>query len=203
MSLAGEPTMGNSPHTLVHGAEYIVQYRIDHARRQDEASRTAARLHAKRGEMRMATLALWKAIQWRQIGLMESWGRRDNSLGRFGTRFRRAASERGMDGIADVLDRVAGLDDEHLVRRMREAPWWVWQRHERSLAARVVAGEHVSVRDDQRDTLRVSAMYAARRHLADTTGFPAWLDIVPTHTALSDRIERLRSVIGVTAPERI
>ena len=181
----------------------IVRYRIDHAVREGEAAQAVAGAAADAGDLRAATLALWKAIQWWQIGLMESWGQRDNSLGRFGTRFRRAASERGLDDLADDLDRFAGLDDGHLMRRMREAPWWVWQRHERSLAARRAVGEHVSVRDDQRDTLRVSAMYAARRHPADTTSFPAWLGIVPTHTELSARIERLRSVIGVTAAKLI
>ena len=166
----------------------VVRYRIDHAAREDRAARDGALAHAERGDLRLATLALWKAIQWRQIGLMESWGERDNSLGRFGTRFRRLAADHDCADVADELDRLAGLDDAHLARRMGDAPWWVWQRHERSLAARRAVGEDVSARTDQRDTLRVSAMYAARR----SDAVEPWLGLA------SDAADVRRSVAWLT-----
>lgn len=64
-------------------------------------------------------------VKWLRVWFMESWGERDNSLGRVGSRFDRLVAARGMGAVTDALNNVASLDDEYVPQRMASAPDWV------------------------------------------------------------------------------
>ena len=74
------------------------------------------------------------------------------------------------------------------------APNWVWERHDRSWRARRHVGETVSRREDARDTLRVCALYEARR--VQGPPYPAWLTIPTEAGALEARAARLAELSG-------
>lgn len=134
-----------------------------------------------------ASLTLWRAIQLTQIALMTGWGHRDDSLGRFGTRFAIAAAEHGQPALPARLDTLMDLDPDSLRRRFRDAPDWVRLRHDRSYRSRVAIGENIDRLSDQRDTLRVCARYDAARHRGPS--FPEWLGIVTHRVDLSRRLD--------------
>lgn len=130
-----------------------------------------------------------KAIQWHQIYLMEGWGERDNSLGRFGTRFERTAGAHGRNELVHVLNRLSGLDEANVRRRLDQAPRWVIERRDRSWAARQHISENVTMLQNDQDVLRVSTIYGSR----ELTGppFPFWLGIPETDSDLIDRAGQL------------
>jgi hypothetical protein len=132
--------------------------------------------------------AFLKSVQWWQIELMERWGQRDNSLGRFGTRLAHEARKRERSDIPEWFDRLASLTDDEVTSRMQEAAWWVLERRDRSWAARQAVGEPVTAMENNRDVLRVCTIYELR----GTPGpdFPAWLG-VPDTDALWKRINVL------------
>lgn len=172
----------------------VVRARL--ARHVDEtrATITAARLAANDGDAIAATLGLWRAVQLTQIATMEGWGERDNSLGRFGTRFARGAAAHGVDPIARDLDRLAGLDPETLAARWAAVPAWVRLRHDRSFRSRQAAGETVAAEEDRRDTLRVCARYALLEAAGEGRPADAWYGILPA-VDVPARLERLTSLI--------
>lgn len=139
------------------------------------------------------TLSLWRAIQLVQIGMMEQWGQRDKSLGRFGSRFAAEARQRGAGPLVDRLDALAGLDAETMKHRWALAPGWVIPRHDRSIRSRRATGEDVSDEADRRDTLRVSARYAAVA-LPEAV-VPAWLGIAGDEADLTSRLAGLEEIL--------
>ncbi len=159
------------------------------ARRVVVTGRSAARS----GDLPGATLALWRVVQVVQIGLMERWGRRDNSLGRFGSRFAAEARLRGASRLVDRLDEVSGLDAATLERRWAVAPRWVHLRHDRSIRSRHAVGDMVSIEGDRRDTLRVCARYAAVA-LAGSV-IPAWLSIAADRVDLDRRLDLMEAML--------
>ena len=142
------------------------------------------------------TLALWQAVQLVQIAMMSNWGLRDNSLGRFGSRFRAAAREHGLAHVADELEAVSGLDPDSTARRALAAPAWVALRHDRSFRARRAIGEDIDRLADLRDTLRVCSRYAAPS--AAGPEFPEWLAIVVDRDDLLRRLDAVRRIVEMT-----
>jgi hypothetical protein len=153
------------------------------------------------GDLLAGTIALWRAIQLTQITLMERWGLRDNSLGRFGTRFARAAAEHGVPDVVTRLDAIVGLDQSTLDRRWASVPDWVRLRHDRSFRARRGVGDAVSADADCRDTVRVCSVYAARGRAGGPGGAaPAWLGIAADDRELAARLSRLVEALDEIEP---
>lgn len=153
----------------------VVTARLD--RERAELTAALARLERARQQPDLvgATVALRGAIKWQQVLLLETWGERDASLGRIGTRFRMSAEQRGLTELVASLDGLAGLDEASVTRRMSAAPDWVKQRHDRSYRARRHVGEPITRTDDARDTLLVCSIFALRHPLAPP--YPTWLAI--------------------------
>lgn len=154
---------------------------------------TAGRQAAAMGDSLRGTLALWRAVQLTQIAMMGRWGLRDNSLGRFGSRFASAAAERGWDDLTRRLDSLAALDQATVNWRGRVAPAWVMLRHDRSLRARQAVGEEVNTLTDLRDTLRVCSRYYAMRYPGPT--FPEWLGIGSDQDDLCQRLDVIGTLV--------
>lgn len=153
------------------------------------------------GDLLAGTIALWRAVHLTQIALMERWGLRDNSLGRFGTRFAHAAAEHGTADLAARLDAIVGLDQSTLDRRWASVPDWVRLRHDRSFRARRSVGEVVSAEADRRDTVRVCAVYAARGWAGGPGGAaPTWLGIAPDDGDLAARLSQLVEALDEIDP---
>jgi len=148
------------------------------------------------GDSLRGTLALWRVVQLIQIAMMGRWGLRDNSLGRFGSRFAAAAAERGLTSVAAELDALSGLDAESVLRRGLVAPAWVSLRHDRSFRARREIGEEIDALADLRDTLRVSARYDALKYTGPD--FPNWLEVVTERDDLRRRLDTVGWIVVAT-----
>lgn len=151
--------------------------------------------HLASGRRDLAFGQLLKAVQWYQIHLMEGWGERDNSLGRFGTRFDLTASHQGKASLVADLNALSGLDETAVRRRLDRAPRWVIERRDRSWAARRHIGEQVTPLQNDQDVLRVSTMYELRT----VTGppYPFWLAVPDSDDDLLQRVQRLTGSIPV------
>ncbi len=136
---------------------------------------------------------LLKAVQWQQVHLMERWGERDNSLGRFGARFALAASSHGEAWLDTTLDALSGLDETTVRRRLDLAPRWVIERKDRSWAARRHIGEPVTELQNDRDVLRVATIYELRT--LTSPPFPAWLGIPESDDDLRQRVHVFSDLI--------
>jgi len=170
----------------------VVAERLDRSAREVHAS--IATMERRLGENDLAASwgALLKAIQWRQIHLMERWGERDNSLGRFGSRFALIAERHGFADHATALDDLAMLDATSVTSRLAQAPAWVHERNDRSWKARQAVCDPVSRLESDRDVLRVCTIYGLR----DITGppYPGWLAI-PDPATLRDRAATLGAML--------
>ncbi|HEV2527324.1 MAG TPA: hypothetical protein VGT61_02600 [Thermomicrobiales bacterium] len=151
------------------------------------------------GNLIAATRTVRRAAHLVMIASLEGWGMRDNSLGRVGTRFAREAVLRGESQLMGRLHEVTDLADSDVAERMASAPWWVWQRHHRSIMARRLIGEDTTTIEDQRDTLRVAADYGSRELPPGEP--PGWLRIPTEPTALISRIQDLERILdGIAGP---
>ncbi len=148
------------------------------------------------GDPLRGTLALWRAVQLIQIAMMGRWGLRDNSLGRFGSRFAAAAAERGLTDVAAELDALSDLDPESVVRRALVAPAWVSLRHDRSFHGRREIGEEIDALTDLQDTLRVCARYDAPKYTGPD--FPEWLTVVTECDHLRRRLDAVGRIVDAT-----
>ncbi|GIP39315.1 hypothetical protein J31TS4_25950 [Paenibacillus sp. J31TS4] len=122
---------------------------------------------------------------------MEGWGLRDVSWTRLGTRFERAAAEKGLAKLADDLNEIANLSDARVRERMEAAPGQIRQRHARSYASRLLIGEPVTQVQDARDVLRVFAKYEYRK--LDGPPYPEWLGAETEASRLRSGADLLRS----------
>lgn len=183
-------------------ARWFTRHRFDRGvvtvrlTRSSEAAQTClhdidVHLAAQRRDRAFASLL--KAVQWHQIRLMEAWGERDNSLGRFGTRFERTATAHGKRELVNDLNCLSGLDETSVQHRLDQAPRWVTERRDRSWSARQHIDEDVTALQNDQDVLRVSTIYGLR----ELTGspFPSWLAIPETDIDLQDRARRLSSFL--------
>jgi hypothetical protein len=155
----------------------VVARRLEHSTAESRASLDLIDVQLARGGRVSAFVALLKSIQWYQIHMMEGWGERDNSFGRFGTRFEQAARTRGVIDICDSLDELSALTPELVYARLEQAPRWVQERRDRSWQARRYIGEAVTPLQNDRDVLRVSAMYELR--LVTSPPYPRRLGVPP------------------------
>ena len=124
---------------------------------------------------------------------MEHWGKRDNSLGRFGTRFDLAATSHGEASLVAALNALSGLDEITIQWRLDRVPEWVIERRDRSWAARHHIGERVTPQQNDQDVVRVSTMYELRT----LTGppYPSWLGIPGSDDDLRQRSLTLSNLI--------
>jgi hypothetical protein len=172
----------------------IVGLRLARDRREITTALQNLRVSLDRQDLLAATAALRAAVQWRRIAMLEEWGERDASVARVGSRFDKLAAARGLGRIAETLNTLCDLDDASVDRRMAAAPWWVHERHDRSLRARQKHGESVSRIEDARDVLRVCTLYATRGHNASP--LPAWLSVPTGGDELSERAAILSDLVS-------
>jgi hypothetical protein len=152
----------------------------------------AAAEHLAQGDSGGAWYTCIKAIQWQQISLMEGWGERDNSLGRFGTRFGHEAESQGANDVAIEFDRLVNLDQASVASRLSIAPAWVHERNDRSWRARQAVGEPVTLLENNCDVLRVCTIYGLRSSVGPLHA--PWL-AVPGDAEIHQRLNRLGEVI--------
>jgi len=171
----------------------VVAARLARSAGAAEACLHEGHVHLASRRQELAFASFLKAIQWYQIHLMEAWGERDNSLGRFGTRFERIATAHGRSELVNDLNRLSGLAEANVRPRLAQAPRWVIERRDRSWAARQLIGEDVTMLQNNQDVLRVSTIYGLR----ELTGppFPSWLGIPATDDDLRERASRLSSYL--------
>ncbi|RKN85405.1 nucleotidyltransferase domain-containing protein [Paenibacillus ginsengarvi] len=119
-----------------------------------------------------------EAIELLRTYVLESWGDRDNSFARLGTRFERLAELRGCRDLAERFHTLKKLDDSSVLERIQRSPEWVRERHRLSYASRRMIGEDVSEIQDARDVLRVFGRYELRSVMNGAeTGDTEWLAI--------------------------
>jgi hypothetical protein len=171
----------------------VVQYRLDRTASSAIASLDSVHDHLGQNAIIDAYAALLKTIQWHQVHLMERWGQRDNSRGRFGTRFEQTAAAQHLPHLGDALNTLSGLDTQSVADRMAQAPAWVRERNDRSWKARRAIDEDLTSIQNQRDVLRVCTMYELR--VLDPTARPSWLAI-PSPDVLATRARTLRQLIN-------
>jgi hypothetical protein len=101
----------------------VVRLRL--TREQGEVERAWRRLEAALAsqDLLVATRALLAAVHWLRIWQLERWGERDNSLGRLGTRFERAARAHGRADLIDQINALTDLDGPTAEQRLAVAPW--------------------------------------------------------------------------------
>lgn len=150
----------------------------------DQATRSL-----ERGNVDEAGMALHRAGYLLLVHLMTSEGLRCSSFGRLGTAFEEAMLERGRSETARTVMDVMLLDPAHVEGRFDDAPDHLQQRHELSLAARRVAGEHVSASGDRRDVLLAFTTYAFRRRSAP---LGRWTGLGCDRGKMVSRLERAR-----------
>jgi hypothetical protein len=170
----------------------VVALRLDHSAHEARANLDTVDAQITRNDRPAAFAALLKAINWRQIHLMEGWGERDNSLGRFGSRFARIAERHGLADHAAALDELAGLDPESVVTRLERAPAWVHERNDRSWKARQAVDDPVTRLESDRDVLRVCTIYELRH--VSRPPYPTWL-AVPDAGTLRERSATLARIM--------
>jgi hypothetical protein len=174
-------------------APAIVRFRLDRERREIRAAQSRLEDAVRDRDPLTATWHLREAVKWVQTWHLEQWGHRDNSLGRFGTRFAAVANARGAGQLVDALEALSDLDGASVLRRFETAPDWVGERHDRSWRARRHVGEPVSRLQDAQDTLRVCAHYGMRGVTAPP--YPAWLAI-PDEATIAVKVAELRQIVA-------
>jgi hypothetical protein len=174
----------------------VVRFRLDRTRRELAAVHAAAHAHHQAGDPVRALIAIQAAVKWIWTHLLESWGERDASQGRIGTRFARLAAAHGMGDLVTALNDLCDLDPASVSARMAAAPDWVHERHDRSWRSRRHIGEPVTQEEDARDTLRVCALYELRRRDGQpASAVPEWL-AVPTGSGLAAKVVFLSDLIA-------
>ena len=149
--------------------------------------------HLEEGDVAVAWYIFFKAIQWQQISMMEGWGQRDNSLGRFGTRFAREARTHDAGDIETTFDELANLDAASVTSRLAAAPAWAHERNDRSWRSRRAIGEPVTRLESDRDVLRVCTIYGLRA--VEGPPYPRW-HAIPERADIQQRLNRLRDTLG-------
>jgi predicted nucleotidyltransferase len=171
----------------------VVALRLARERREVERAQQRLQTQMDNQDLLAATKALLAVVHWLRIWLMESWGERDNSFGRFGTRFEHAARAHGRQDVSDQINALSDLDDAAAEKRMATAPWWVWERHERQWRARQQTGEEVTSAQDIRDVLRVCTSYGISE--VSVPPFPPWLGVPADPGALDLKLARLQALL--------
>lgn len=170
----------------------VVSLRLNRTHAEAIASVDLARSCLAASDMIGALMALLKSVQWFQIHLMEGWGERDNSLGRFGTRLEFVAAKHGSREVIDALYLLSDLTPSLVHSRLEVAPWWVKERRDRSWRARQADGEDVSALQNDRDVLRVCATYELRG--VGNAPYADWL-AVTSADVLTTRLDEVQSLI--------
>ncbi len=170
----------------------VVQARQQIRMRQMQNRAEEANRAMEGGDRNAAACALREGLHILISALMEGWGERDNSVARLGTRFERAATERGEESLAATIFRLSGLSAETVVHRMTMAPAGIRYRHQVSLAARRLVGESVTEAQDARDVLLIFGLMHMRRNRPP---YEAWMGLESAETTLSGDIEAFRHLL--------
>jgi predicted nucleotidyltransferase len=169
-------------------------------RQRLEISRHQALTHVERaaqalstGDYNTAGVVLRESLHALMRYLMEGWGERDNSWGRFGTRFERTAAAHGESLLAQEIMSLYNLSPPAVAYRMAVAPQGILHRHTLSLQARRLVGEQVETYQDARDVL---LSFATREVRYQRPPFEAWVGLDVTPAAVAERLERQRRLIA-------
>ncbi|GIP34674.1 nucleotidyltransferase domain-containing protein [Paenibacillus sp. J2TS4] len=140
-----------------------------------------------------ATFYLNEAVEHLRTYLLESWGERDHSFARLGTRFERLARAKQQEHLADQINQMKSFDDEAVLYRLSVSPDWIRNRHRLSYKCRRSIGEELTEVQDARDVLRVFARYEMK-NLWDQPleTYPDWLGIVGSIEEARHRYEGLQ-----------
>lgn len=172
----------------------VVQFRLARERREVEDAHRQLCAGLECGDVLTATKALRVAGKWLQFWLLEQWGERDASLARVGTRFEGVARTHGRPEVVDAVNRLNDLDEGSVEWRMKAAPAWVWEWHDRSWRGRRQIGEAVTPLQHARDVLRVCTLFDLRR-IVDRP-FPSWLAIPAEVGVLKEKASLLSALLG-------
>jgi hypothetical protein len=144
------------------------------------------------GETLAAAIAFRESLHALTRYLMESWGGRDNSWARFGTRLERTAAGRGEGDLVAGIMALYGLAPEEVTRRMALAPEGVRYRHRLALEARRLVGEQVTAVEDARDVLLV---FSTREIRYSRPPFAEWVGLETSPAILAGRIEEYNRLL--------
>lgn len=142
-----------------------------------------------------STFYLNEAVEQLRTYLLESWGERDHSFARIGTRFETIAHRKNQDRYITILNELKTLDNDSVLRRLNNSPPRIKERHRLSYKCRHFIGEELSVIQDARDVLRVFARYGLQEILREPVeSYPEWLGIVNDPAELQRRHQLLVGV---------
>lgn len=170
----------------------VVELRLRRSIDESGACLDLVTTELNRGNRAGAFSALLKSIQWYQIHLMEEWNQRDNSLGRFGTRFEQIAGIHQASHVVEALVEITSLSPDQVHSRLEQAPRWVLERRDRSWRSRKHIGEPVTKLQNDRDVLRVCTTYELR--VIENPPFDTWL-AVPDERGLLERKEMMKTLL--------
>ena len=144
------------------------------------------------GDPLAAAIALRESLHALTRYLMESWGGRDTSFARFGTRFERTAAGRGEGRLAAGIMALYGLSPDGVARRMALAPHGIRYRHRLSLEARGLVAEPVTAEQDTRDVLLAFSTMKIRR---GRPPFEEWVGLETDPPILAGRLDEYRRLL--------
>lgn len=171
----------------------VVQGRLDFHRTQTEEYRERARAALAEERQEDAAHAFRECLHTLMRYLTEIWGGRDNSFGRFGTRFERLAATQGQADLARDFFALCDLTPDDVTRRLAAAPEGIQLRHHLSFDARRQIEEEVTEAQDARDVLLSFATHAARR---TRPPYPAWVGVETDAARLAEKIAALDTLLG-------
>jgi predicted nucleotidyltransferase len=140
-----------------------------------------------------AAIALRESLHALTRYLMERWGGRDNSWGRFGTQLERTASERGEADLIAKIMALYGLAPKEVARRMALAPEGIRYWHKLSLEGRRLVGESVTEEQDARDVLLVFATREVRQRQPP---YGDWVGLEIESAVLSGSLDQYANILG-------
>lgn len=179
--------------TAARFAPEVVDGRLAAHRRRMLEQREQAAVALGRGDTPAAAIALREGLHALTRYLMEGWGERDNSWGRFGTRFERAAAARGEGELVAGIMALYRLTPDEVARRMVLAPQGVRHRHRLSLAARRLVAEPATAAQDARDVLLV---FSTRETRYRRPPFAAWVGLDTDPATLNDHLDEYSRLLA-------
>jgi len=177
-------------------APEVVRARLETHWRQVLAHNARATRALTEGSAVTAAVAMRESLHALTRYLIESWGGRDNSWARFGTRFEQTGTERNEGALVYKIMSLYGLSSEGIARRMALAPQGVRYRHALSLETRRLMGEVLRPEQDARDVLLV---FATREVRYRQPPFEAWVGLETEPTALAERMNEYRRLLDTVS----
>ena len=145
-----------------------------------------------RGDATGAAVSVRQALHALTGYLLESWGERDNSWGRLGTRLDALAARHAEEERLEQLWELYGLGSGQVEARMASAPAGIRHRHWRSFEARTLQGEDVSPWQDARDVLLA---FSTRELRSAAPPYPFWVGLDVEPQGVKQRVMALRQLL--------